>query len=60
MKLRARDTMQWATVGPTGQGRDADVLLDTPTLPAPGQACVLYDATRVLGGGFICRTPTPR
>jgi len=22
-------------------------------LPAPGQACVFYDGTRVVGGGFI-------
>jgi tRNA-specific 2-thiouridylase len=33
-----------------------DVWLDAPALPAPGQACVFYDGTRVLGGGFICRT----
>ena len=26
-----------------------------PALPAPGQACVFYDGSRVLGGGFICR-----
>jgi tRNA-uridine 2-sulfurtransferase len=26
-----------------------------PALPAPGQACVLYDGDRVLGGGFIRR-----
>jgi len=23
---------------------------------SPGQACVLYDGSRVLGGGFIART----
>jgi tRNA-specific 2-thiouridylase len=27
--------------------------LDTPARAAPGQACVFYDGTRVLGGGFI-------
>ena len=31
------------------------VQLATPALPAPGQACVFYDGSRVLGGGFICR-----
>ena len=33
----------------------AEVRLDAPALPAPGQACVFYDGARVLGGGFICR-----
>ena len=34
----------------------AEVLLDTPERAvAPGQACVFYAGTRVLGGGFICR-----
>jgi tRNA-specific 2-thiouridylase len=28
-------------------------LLDQDALPAPGQACVFYDGSRVLGGGFI-------
>jgi tRNA-specific 2-thiouridylase len=31
------------------------VVLDTPALAAPGQACVFYDGDRVLGGGFIRR-----
>jgi tRNA-specific 2-thiouridylase len=31
----------------------AEVALDAPALPAPGQACVFYDGDRVLGGGFI-------
>ena len=52
VKLRAREAPQRATVC-TGQG--AHVLLDVPALPAPGQACVFYHDTRVLGGGFICR-----
>ena len=50
VKLRARDTLRPATV--TGN----DVLLDDPALPAPGQACVMYERDRVLGGGFIRRT----
>ena len=33
-------------------------LLDEPALGvAPGQACVVYDGTRVLGGGTIMRAP---
>src|SRR5579863_608879 len=37
------------------------VLLDAPALGvAPGQACVFYDETRVLGGGWIRRTAATR
>ena len=51
VKLRAREAPHGATVTPYGAG--AMVTLDTPALPAPGQACVFYDGERVLGGGFI-------
>ncbi len=51
VKLRAREEPHAAWVEPDGTG--AKVLLDTPALPAPGQACVFYDGERVLGGGFI-------
>jgi tRNA-uridine 2-sulfurtransferase len=51
VKLRAREEPRAARVLPTAEG--ADVLLDEPALAAPGQACVLYDGERVLGGGFI-------
>jgi tRNA-specific 2-thiouridylase len=54
--LRARDSMHAAQVVPTAEG--AEVLLDEPALPAPGQACVFYQGSRVLGGGFI-RPPGP-
>jgi tRNA-uridine 2-sulfurtransferase len=59
VKLRAREAPQPA-VASLGDppAMEAEVLLDAPALPAPGQACVLYDGTRVLGGGFICRTGT--
>ena len=53
VKLRAREEPQGAMVRRLGDG--ADVRLDAPGLPAPGQACVFYDGERVLGGGFICR-----
>ena len=48
VKLRARDEQRPAAVD-----ADGAVTLDTPALPAPGQACVFYDGDRVLGGGFI-------
>jgi tRNA-specific 2-thiouridylase len=55
VKLRAREDPQMAMVRRLEDG--ADVRLDAPGLPAPGQACVFYDGERVLGGGFICRLP---
>ena len=51
VKLRAREAPQPALVRATEGG--AEVELDVPALPAPGQACVLYAGSRVLGGGFI-------
>ena len=51
VKLRAREAPQPAAVVATEGG--AAVQLDTPALAAPGQACVFYDRSRVLGGGFI-------
>jgi tRNA-uridine 2-sulfurtransferase len=54
VKLRARETPQAAWVEACRKDAAA-VELDQPALPAPGQACVMYDGERVLGGGFICR-----
>lgn len=51
VKLRAREVPHLAWISNEG----LLVELDTPSLPAPGQACVFYDGDRVLGGGFICR-----
>lgn len=53
VKLRAGETPRPARVQATTDG--AEVVLDAPALPAPGQACVFYDGDRVLGGGFIRR-----
>ena len=53
VKLRAREVPRAAEVtwdAPTGLLR---VLLDEPGVIAPGQACVMYDGDRVLGGGFL-------
>jgi tRNA-uridine 2-sulfurtransferase len=52
-KLRARDEPRAATVETDATGSRA--ILDEPALAAPGQACVLYDGDRVLGGGFMRR-----
>ena len=59
VKLRARDIPRPASVRATPAG--AEVTLDAPALPAPGQACVVYAGDRVLGGGFIRadRVPGP-
>ncbi len=51
VKLRARDVARPAAVRATAAG--AEVALEAPALPAPGQACVVYAGDRVLGGGFI-------
>ena len=49
VQLRAREAPRAAVV-------EGDrVRLAEPALPAPGQACVVYDGTRILGGGFIRR-----
>lgn len=49
VKLRAREAPRLAEVV-AGSGL---VVLDEPALAAPGQACVIYRGSRVLGGGFI-------
>jgi tRNA-uridine 2-sulfurtransferase len=51
VKLRSGEAPRAAALVADGEG--FAVLLDTPARAAPGQACVLYDGTRVLGGGFI-------
>ena len=53
VQTRARETPRAATI--MAEGDRAVVTLDQPALVAPGQACVAYDGTRILGGGFILR-----
>ncbi len=55
VKLRAREEPKAARVT-AGAGGEAAVELAAPALAAPGQACVFYDGSRVLGGGFIRAT----
>lgn len=52
VKLRAREVPHPARLTPL-PGGGAEVVLEQPALAAPGQACVFYDGTRVLGGGTI-------
>jgi tRNA-specific 2-thiouridylase len=50
-RFRAREVPQPATA--LWDGAMLRVLPDAPAVVAPGQAAVLYDRDRVLGGGFI-------
>ncbi len=51
VKLRSGEVAHGAAI----EVKDGETLvhLDTPARAAPGQACVFYDESRVLGGGFI-------
>jgi len=53
VKLRAREAPQ-AAVARWDSGV-LRIVLDVPAVAAPGQAAVLYDGERVLGGGFLRR-----
>jgi tRNA-specific 2-thiouridylase len=55
VKLRARETPQPAVVVWDAEKAEISVVPAEPAIAAPGQACVLYDGTRVLGGGVIAR-----
>ena len=55
-KLRSAQPPVPATLHP-GRRRQAELVLDAPAgAVAPGQAAVLYDGERVLGGGWILRS----
>ena len=51
VQVRHRGTPIPATV--TIDGSTAHVVLAEPTVAAPGQAAVIYDADRVLAGGWL-------
>jgi tRNA-specific 2-thiouridylase len=53
VKLRAREVPRAAAVAWDAGAGIARVVLDAPGIVAPGQACVMYDGDRVLGGGFL-------
>jgi tRNA-specific 2-thiouridylase len=52
-KLRAREAPRAVTLAWDAAAGLARLALDEPGIVAPGQACVLYDGDRVLGGGFL-------
>ncbi|MDI2091572.1 tRNA 2-thiouridine(34) synthase MnmA [Commensalibacter oyaizuii] len=52
VQIRAREQERSATIRILSDQR-VEVELDDFANPAPGQACVFYKGTRVLGGGFI-------
>ncbi|MCT6879609.1 MAG: tRNA 2-thiouridine(34) synthase MnmA [Commensalibacter sp.] len=52
VQIRAREVEREATVSVTDQ-HCAKVVLKDQASPAPGQACVFYRGSQILGGGFI-------
>lgn len=57
VRVRSTRSPMAGVLRPTGHGR-AEVTLDAAEHGvAPGQACVAYDGSRVLGGGWIERGP---
>ncbi|TCZ54638.1 tRNA 2-thiouridine(34) synthase MnmA [Roseicella aquatilis] len=55
VKLRAREEPRPALAAWDAAAGLLRVTPEEPAIAAPGQACVLYDGDRVLGGGFILR-----
>jgi tRNA-specific 2-thiouridylase len=56
VKLRSTQLPVSATFFTSAASGDAELVLDAPAgAVAPGQAAVLYDGERVLGGGWIRR-----
>jgi tRNA-specific 2-thiouridylase len=56
VKIRYRQTEQWATVTPTGD-KTVHITFDEPQRAiTAGQAAVLYDGDTVIGGGTIAGT----
>jgi tRNA-specific 2-thiouridylase len=59
VKVRSTTPAVAATVHAEGAGARVELAAPQPGV-APGQACVLYDGTRVLGGGWIARDAAGR
>jgi tRNA-specific 2-thiouridylase len=53
VKLRAREVPRDAVARWDAAAGRLRVALSAPNVVAPGQACVVYDGDRVLGGGFM-------
>jgi tRNA-uridine 2-sulfurtransferase len=54
-KIRYASNPVPATISPASKALHANLQFETPQKSiTPGQACVLYDVDRVLGGGWIC------
>jgi tRNA-specific 2-thiouridylase len=60
VKLRSAQPPQAATLLLDESGGGIARLDEAAFGIAPGQACVVYDGPRVLGGGWIARDPAPR
>jgi tRNA-specific 2-thiouridylase len=56
-KTRYRQTEQWATVSPAGDGRVRLDFDEPQRAVTAGQAVVLYDGEIVVGGGTILQSP---
>jgi tRNA-specific 2-thiouridylase len=56
VKLRGREAPRGATLTHDAEAGLLHLELDAPNIVAPGQACVVYDGERVLGGGFLRRS----
>jgi tRNA-specific 2-thiouridylase len=57
VKHRAREPVVRAHLQVVGVGRARVAFAEPQAGVAPGQACVFYQGTRVLGGGWIDRAP---
>lgn len=54
VRLRSTHLGVWATISPPDEtGRSVVELEEPERAITPGQACVIYEGTRVLGGGWI-------
>jgi tRNA-specific 2-thiouridylase len=58
VKVRSTREAVAARVSPGDDGRAVVELPAGESAVAPGQACVFYDGTRVLGGGWIAKADT--
>ncbi|ABD44578.1 tRNA (5-methylaminomethyl-2-thiouridylate)-methyltransferase [Ehrlichia chaffeensis str. Heartland] len=54
VKLRSSHSGSTAIVYPNDNNKATVLLQDTYCTVTPGQACVIYDGDRMLGGGWIC------